>query len=194
MRNGELASCAFVWSHEGAAADLVRRLKYGADPAVVTALADAMASRAPEVDLVTWCPASPTADRRRRFDHGELLARGVGHRLGVRVRRLLRRHPGDIAQTRRDIAGRMAGPRLVPAGRLRSAPRVLLIDDVTTSGTTLRAGAVVLGRMGAGSVHGLVATRAQRRAADTGRTGGVPSGTTPKHGGCLLYTSDAADE
>ena len=37
-------------------------LKYGRSTAVVSALADSLASAAPSVDLVTWCPASRVAD------------------------------------------------------------------------------------------------------------------------------------
>jgi len=171
-----LTSLDAVWVHEGRPADLVRRLKYRGGSAVVTVLADAMTARAQVVDVVTWCPATPRARRGRPFDQSELLARAIGHRLGVRVSRLLRRDPADAAQTHRDRAGRLAGPTLSAASRLRHGPRVLLVDDVATTGTTLRIGAAVLRRAGAAEVHGLVATRAQRRGADTAGVMGVRSG------------------
>lgn len=162
-----LASLSALWSHDGVAADRVRALKYGDRGRTVTVLADAMASRAPAVDVVTWCPATPAARRTRGFDQGELLARAVAHRLRVPVRGLLRRARGDRRQTDRDRRGRLVGPDLTARRRLRGSPRVLLIDDVTTTGTTLIAAATALRGAGAGPVHGLVATRAMRARADT---------------------------
>jgi predicted amidophosphoribosyltransferase len=149
-----------IWAHCGRQAELVRELKYGRATSVVTELADAMAARAPVADIVTWVPASTARRRRRGFDQGELLARAIARRRGVRVARLLRRRD-DEAQTSRDLEGRLAGPEFVSAGRrLRFEPRVLLIDDVCTTGSTLRAAASVLLRRGAGEIVGLVATRA----------------------------------
>lgn len=178
-----LSSLGAVWVHEGRPADLVRQLKYRGGSAAVTVLADAMAARAPGVDVVTWCPAAPGSRRRRPFDQSELLARAIGHRLGVRVRRLLRRESGDPAQTDRDRFGRLAGPTLSAASPLRGSPRVLLVDDVATTATTLRVGAAALRGAGAGEVHGLVATRARRRRADRSGATGVRSGTQRMTGG-----------
>ena len=133
-----------VWPHKGHAAALVRQLKYGRATTVVTELAEAMAGAAPAADLATWVPASPSRRRERGFDQGELLARAVARRLGCRARGLLRR-VDDNAQTSRDLAGRLAGPVFVRRGRRpRPGSVVLLIDDVCTSGTSLRSAAAVL--------------------------------------------------
>ena len=154
-----------VWAHEGRAAELVRRLKYGRETAAVSELAAGMAEASPSVDLVTWVPASPSRRRQRGFDQGELLARALARRRRTRVRRLLRRSDDD-PQTGRDLDGRAAGPDLAACGpRLRSAPRVLVVDDVSTTGTTLRCAASVLRSRGAGTVFGLVATQATRAVA-----------------------------
>lgn len=151
------------WDHDGRAAELVRELKYGRATAAVTPLADALATRVPHADLVTWAPASAKRRRRRGFDQAELLARAVASRAGLPVRRLVRR-AADSAQTARDREGRMAGPELRPYGRpLRQQPTVLVIDDVSTTGATLRAMAEILLAHGAGDVVGLVATRATLR-------------------------------
>ncbi len=152
-----------VWPHEGSAADLVCELKYGRATTVVTELAEAMAAVAPEADLVTWVPASPGRRRQRGFDQGELLARAIARRLGLPVRRLLRR-VDDSPQTGRAREGRLSGPDFVANGRrVRFSRRLLLVDDVCTTGATLGSAAAVLRARGAGSVHGLVATRATTR-------------------------------
>ena len=149
-----------VWPHAGHAAELVCKLKYGRATAAVTELAEAMADVAPEADLVTWVPASPSRRRQRGFDQGELLARAMARRRRIRVRRLLRRSD-DAPQTGRDRDGRVAGPSLAPCGpALARGPTVLVVDDVSTTGTTLRCAAALLRSKGAGKVYGLVATRA----------------------------------
>lgn len=94
------------------------------------------------VDLVTWSPTSPERIRRRGFDQSYLLASAIARELGVPCRRLLYRRHGP-AQT-----GRRRADRVAPAHRYRSASaprgrrprpglRVLLVDDVVTTGATL---------------------------------------------------------
>lgn len=148
-----------AWAHSGEAAALVRSLKYGKVTAAVTEIADELAMIAPSADLVTWIPSTARHRRRRGFDPSELLARAVARRRGLRARRLLCRGD-DVAQTARDRAGRLSGPALMPAGRNRSSrrPRVLVVDDVCTTGSTLRAAATALRGWGAGTVVAAVAT------------------------------------
>jgi len=149
-----------AWPHSGVAADLVRELKYGRATGVVTELAGAMVTVAPSADVVTWIPASPARRRRRGFDQGELLARAIARRLGLPIRKALRR-VDDEPQTSRRRDGRLLGPEFAGGGRrLRFTPTVLLVDDVVTTGSTLRSAAEVLRSRGAGRVCGLVATHA----------------------------------
>ena len=147
------------WCHEGGAADLVRALKYRRVTAAVTPIADGMASvagAARAADVVTWVPCSPTRRTERGFDPAELLARALARRLGLRARRLLRRLD-DEPQTARSREGRLAGPRLVaPRGRAQGS--VLVVDDVCTTGSTLRVAAAALRAAGATEVVAAVAT------------------------------------
>ena len=149
------------WCHEGAAADLVRALKYGRVTAAVTPIADrmaAVAAAAQAAEVVTWVPCSPTRRRQRGFDPAELLARALARRLGLRARRLLRRLD-DEPQTARTRAGRLAGPGLAARpGRVRGS--VLVVDDVCTTGSTLRVAAAELRAGGASVVLAAVATMA----------------------------------
>ncbi|MGI9598643.1 MAG: ComF family protein [Acidimicrobiales bacterium] len=107
-------------------------------------------------DAVTWVPASSEGVRRRGYDQGRLLAGAVASRLGIPCRRLLLRRRGQ-AQARRGRADRLLGPEIRAP---RGAPqRVLLVDDVITTGTSLVAAANALRGGGALSVVGLAIAR-----------------------------------
>lgn len=134
----------------GGRADLLRR--FGVQIADVLATA---ASR--HLDLstgphptVVWVPASRARRRRRGYDQGRLLARTVGRVLDLPVRPLLARSRGE-AQEGRDRTDRLSGPNL--RCRVSQAPdRIIVIDDVITTGASLRTAAGVLRRSGTTAV------------------------------------------
>ena len=137
---------------EGVARQVVLGLKYRNRRAVARHLARFMVRRLHlgKVDLVTWAPTSPARARARGFDQAELLARAVARELGVPCRRLLYRAHG-AAQTGRSRAQRLDGPSF-RARSPRSGLRVLLVDDVVTTGATLLSARDALLGVGVGSV------------------------------------------
>jgi predicted amidophosphoribosyltransferase len=145
-------------AYKGAGRELVARLKYRNARAAVPFLAVRMAALVDPaaVDVVTWAPTSAARRRRRGFDQARLLARSVARRIGVPCRPLLRRAPGP-AQTGRTRTERRRGPVYLPRGRVPA--RVLLVDDVVTSGGTVAAAARALRDAGAARVHVVVAAR-----------------------------------
>jgi predicted amidophosphoribosyltransferase len=148
---------AALLSFQGEGARLLKGLKYGNGRSVVQRLADGMSLLVEPcwADVVTWAPTSAHRRRERGYDQAELLAKAVARRLGVPSRSLLRRLPGDGPQTGRSRADRLVGPTFV-AKRLAPA-RVLLIDDVVTTGSTLRSAEAVLRTSGARDVRLLAA-------------------------------------
>ena len=149
-------------SYEGEGRELVARLKYRNARSSVRWLADRMAALVDPaaVDVVTWAPTTPARRHERGFDQAEVLARAVARRVRRPARRLLRRVPGP-PQTGRQRRDRLRGPTFRAAGR--PPPRVLVVDDVATTGATLTAAARVLRAAGATEVRVVTAARTPER-------------------------------
>ncbi|MGI9622719.1 MAG: ComF family protein [Acidimicrobiales bacterium] len=118
----------------------------------VSALADRLLWEGIDADLVTWAPALPASRRRRGFDPGERLANALARRTDLRCRGLLERQAGR-AQTGEGRRQRLDGPTLRLRRRAGDAglagTRVLLVDDVVTTGATVSAAAEAIGAAGA---------------------------------------------
>jgi predicted amidophosphoribosyltransferase len=157
-----LASCRSLLRYEGSGRTLVTRFKYGNARDALPWLAAALAGLidAHEVDAVTWVPTTAARRRARGFDQSELLAVRVATELGRPVVGLLGRGPGP-AQTGRSRAERLQRPGFVVRRHLGVGPpaRVLLVDDVVTTGATLAAAATTLRRAGVEACHGRTVAR-----------------------------------
>lgn len=105
----------------------------------------------PRFDVVTWAPTSRRRSGGRGYDQSELLARIVARRLSLPCRRLLERERGG-AQAGRSRAERLHGP-VFRARPMKRPLDILVIDDVVTTGATLRAAAHALQLAGASDVH-----------------------------------------
>jgi predicted amidophosphoribosyltransferase len=151
---------AAAFAYRGVGRELVARVKYRNTRAVVPWLAATMVQTARLHGLVaatvTWAPTTVQRRRARGFDPAEILARAVARGLGARCTRLLDRRPGP-PQTGLAAAARRAGPHFV--ARCVAPSRVLLVDDVATTGATLAAAAAALRVAGARNVVVVTAAR-----------------------------------
>jgi ComF family protein len=156
------ASCVALLDYDGPARELVARFKYRNARAGLGWLAEGMAALVDprSVDVVTWAPTTRARRRKRGFDQARLLAKAVARRLGVPCVSLLRRKPG-APQTGRDLASRRTGGSFQTRCSVRG--RVLLIDDVVTTGATVRSATRALHNAGANEVHVVAAARTRRK-------------------------------
>ena len=141
------------FAYEGPVRNHIIGLKYRNHRDNVRILIDALLGRVgplPEVDVITWVPTTRRRARDRGIDHAELLARRLGRRLGVPVRSLLVKTSTE-PQTGRTRRQRMIGPTFVSRS-LRPGVRVLVIDDVVTTGTSLARARSTLLAAGASNV------------------------------------------
>jgi predicted amidophosphoribosyltransferase len=153
---GQLSCFTAACRYDGLVSRIVLAAKNGGRHDVLRVMVEAMAVSLPmslDVDVVTWVPASRGRRRRRGYDQGEILARGVARRLGVRARPLLRRGRGET-QANLGRVDRLVGPSVTAARAV--PPRVLLVDDVATTGASIAASATALRAGGAHTVDGVV--------------------------------------
>ena len=116
-----------------------------------------------QFDVIVPVPLHPARQRERGFNQASLLAELLSAHTSIPCRPLLKRIRYTTTQTALDRSERMEN--LHNAFRLRKnvdvrGLRVLLIDDVLTTGSTLSECARVLKRAGAKSVHAATAARA----------------------------------
>lgn len=152
-----------AFAFDGVARELIVALKFRHRRSVARVIAAQMVRRLrlQHVDLVTWAPTSARRVRRRGYDQAEAIAQSVARQLGVPCRRLLYRAHGG-PQTGKSRADRLAGPAF-RARRPRHDLSVLVIDDVVTTGATLRTAAEALRGAGVARVELVAAASAQLR-------------------------------
>lgn len=143
------------WLYGGPAAEAIQALKYGGQWSLGRPLGAAMAEALPSlppVDVVVPVPVGRDRLVDRGFNQARELARGIPR--PVRARALVRR--AGPSQVGLDRAARLANlERAICAGpEPVKGARVLLVDDVITTGAT--AEAAIRALLGAGAAHVVV--------------------------------------
>jgi ComF family protein len=142
--------------------DVIHRYKYHRAVWFEPFLADLLVRQAAPTlaaekwDLIVPVPLHPLKEREREFNQADRLARHLGRALGIPMHnRLLRRVKFTLTQTRLtrpERAANMEAAFAPRSGKELNGEKVVLVDDVLTTGATTHACAEAARQAGAGDV------------------------------------------
>lgn len=169
--SGRLFACRLIRAaaaHRGSAASLVHAFKFRGSPGAARAAGRLLAAdraRRPELagfDAVVAVPLHPRRERERGYNQAEILAREVAAASGLPLLNLLERKRAaapswSLGRARRKAE--LAGAFAARPGDGAAGKRLLLVDDVCASATTLEECALALRRAGAADVAASVFAR-----------------------------------
>ena len=151
--------CA-VWYYQDAVRESLLRFKFHNRPDYARVYGPELAMRIqrtlPKADLLTWVPVSKRRLKERGYDQAELLAGETARELGIPAVKLLTKYRDNPAQSGLDTAeARLENVRdayRIHPGQDLTGKRVILIDDILTTGATAGECARVLREAGAAQV------------------------------------------
>lgn len=166
-----VALCASALCYQGDVRRSILRLKFSRRRGYLRTLGPITAQCARDhlagkFDLVSWVPLSAKSLRARGFDQARLLAEHVAAAFGMEPVALLSKKDrvGRQSAIREEAARRanvLGAFSLLPGAEVKGR-RVLLVDDVLTTGATLSECARVLRTAGCESVVAVTLARARR--------------------------------
>lgn len=157
-----VASSTVLWYYEERVRESLLRFKFSGRRSYADAYARLLAvkllDKRDSIDLITWVPISKARFRRRGYDQCALLARALSRELDIPAACTLQKirnnqvqsRLADASQRKANVLGvyRSIGPEVF------RGKRILLIDDIITTGATLSEAARVLTTDGAATVLG----------------------------------------
>jgi len=144
-----------------AAAEAIRRYKFQGCSSYADAFGTLVAERIYEelygrYDLITWVPVSRARLRKRGYDQAKLLAQYAARRLRQTAVPVLQKKPRvpqqSLTRSAEDRRANILGAYAVPKPEQIAGKRVLLIDDIITTGATSSECARMLRLAGASDV------------------------------------------
>jgi ComF family protein len=153
-------------AYEGVLRELIHLCKYGKIKTLAWPLSGLLAQALPRDETFDAVAPVPLYWRRRLqrgFNQAELLARGLSRRTGIPVIRALRRLRPTPAQAGLSNSARRENVSQAFGARGVQGKRILLIDDVMTTGATAASCAAALKQAGARRVSLLTVARVDRR-------------------------------
>lgn len=166
-----LDSYAAVWYYEGNVRSSLLRYKFYNARSYAASYGPILAMKLlqayPEgFDVLTWVPVSRLRKLRRGYDQVELLAKAVGRELGVTpvptLKKIRNNRPQSRLKTPEARRANVLGVYRMADGVSVKDKRVLLLDDILTTGATAGECARVLLSAGAKEVHCAVIAAARK--------------------------------
>lgn len=159
---------AAAFDYIGPAATLVKKMKYSNQPHLAKGAAGYMVAQFLQLnwslpDMIIPIPMPLTHWIERGYNQSELLAQHFSNIIGCPVQNALERRSGDYSQAGLTLEQRKAlnSDKFYLKNNVNITDKtILLIDDVMTSGSTMRQCAEVLFDAYASSIYGLTLCRA----------------------------------
>jgi len=153
-----------VWvvsEYSGVVQKLIKRLKFERSSTAAGIIARFMVEILPYLTddiLVVHVPTATSRRRLRGYDQAELIAKGIAKRLELRHQTLLARigQSRQVGAKRQKRQSQLKNAFRVVRPQIVNQSKILLIDDVVTTGATLETVAKVLKDAGAKKVYAAI--------------------------------------
>lgn len=144
---------------------LLHEFKYGGIYGISEILGNMMAEKIIEenlsVDLITFVPISKKRQRKRGFNQTQLLAKEISDKTGIKMLPLVKKikeTKSQVGLKKKERQSNLGGAFIGLEQSLRGK-KILLVDDVYTTGTTMLECGKALRSMGAKEVWGITAAK-----------------------------------
>ncbi len=155
-KTGFFGNYLYVFEYKGIVRKLIHNFKYNDMPYLGVYMAARMASylnaAAAHFDLITYVPIHENRLQWRGFDQSGMLANYLSAQTGVPCRNLLKRTRDTVPQfdlSRAEREKNVKGAFCAQGTLSLKHTKVLLVDDICTTGATLKACAKILEKAGA---------------------------------------------
>ena len=161
----DLEEIISIWEYEGIIKKIIYKIKYaGMFDAIDELVEKAFQVREPyipEDTTITFVPMYAKKEKERGFNQAELIARKIGKITNREVLALLKKTKNTPSQTELNKEERAANVKDVFKREegVSCYNNVLLVDDIWTSGATMRECAKALRRSGVGKIWGFTLAR-----------------------------------
>lgn len=153
-----------VWvatEYAGIIKDLVRVYKFERAKAahgVIASLLDEFLPLLPPETIVTYVPTTTSRVRQRGYDQSRLIARSLAYKRGLLFDDILLRasNTRQVGSGRKDRFAQLEGAFEIKQISKVNNQRILLVDDVLTTGATLESASKVLSEAGAKVIDAIV--------------------------------------
>ncbi|MBM7577761.1 ComF family protein [Jeotgalibacillus terrae] len=146
-----------IYEYNDSLKELIKRFKYNGDYALAGCFRQELIEHIKlyKKSIIIPLPVSSLRLKERGFNQTEALLECAG----ISYENLLKRIDTEISQAKKQKAARHKGENPFQTEKVLNGENILLIDDLYTTGTTIRRAASVLKKSGAGEVRSLTIGR-----------------------------------